>query len=253
MANISPLAIVAESARLADDVRIGAFTYVGPDVEIAAGCVVGSNVTITGRTSLGQATHVFPMAVIGTPGGGQTESGECVIGEANTIREHATIYCGKGDRTEIGSDNLIMIGCIVGSGAVIANHGIFDNCCHIGPGAVIGDYVRMSGFAAVCPGNSVGDYAFVTGYSSVDRDAPPYSRVQGSPIRVRGVNTTNLKRCGFGDDDIHAIKAAFRDLFNGSNDNVNKQALERLRRDGNPYVRRLAEAVAESKQRICEE
>jgi len=253
MADISPLALVADSAKLAADVRVGAFSYIGPDVELAAGCVIDNNATITGKTSLGEASHVFPMAVVGTAGAGQTASGRCIIGEANTIREQATIYCGQGDRTEIGNDNLIMIGCVVGSGASIAHHGIFDNCCHIGPGATIGSYVRMSGFAAVCPGNVVGDYAFVTGYSSIDRDAPPYSTVQGSPMRVRGVNTTNLKRCGFGDEDIGAIKTAFRELFNGSCDKVSDKLLDKLRESANPYVRRLAEAVAAGQRREPDE
>jgi UDP-N-acetylglucosamine acyltransferase len=243
MPQISPLATVSEKASIAPDVRLGAFACIGPEVRIASGCVIGSNVTIIGRTSLAQGCSVFPMAVIGTPGQGLTDGGECVIGEANTIREHATIYSGAGEHTEIGNDNLVMIGCIIGSGARIADHGVFDNCCHIGAGAVIGNYVRMSGFAAVAERMVVGDYAFITGYSSVDCHVPPYSRVQGCPIRVRGVNTTNLKRCGFGDDDVRAIKAAFRELFNGSNERVNVEALARLRREANPSVRRLVEAV----------
>lgn len=243
MSGISSLAIVEKSAKLADDVRIGPFSYIGGEVEIADGCVVENNVTITGKTVIGEKTHIFPLAVIGTTGSDSKQPGRCVIGEANTIREHVTIYSAGGKETRIGNDNLIMIGSIVGSGATICDHSIFDNCCHVGRGAHIGDYVRMSGFAAVCPDRSVGAYAFVTGYASVDRDAPPYSRVQGSPIRVRGVNTTNLKRCGFGDDDIAAIKAAFRELFNGSSGQVNEEILPRLLEDENPYVRRLAEAV----------
>jgi len=243
MPEISPLAIVAKAAKIAGDVRIGPFSYVGDHVEIGAGCIIGNNVTITGKTVLGENNQVFPMAVIGTPINAAGEPGTCVIGEANTIREHVTVYCSRDKETCIGNDNLLMIGCVVGAGATIKNHGIFDNCSHIGPSALIEDYVRMSGFAAVGSGRKVGAYAFVTGYASVDRDAPPYSRVQGSPIRVRGVNTTNLKRCGFGDDDIRAIKSAFRDLYNGSSNAPRPEALSRLLKESNPYVRRLAEAV----------
>lgn len=244
MPEISSLAIVEGSAKLADDVKVGPFSYIGGQVEIAAGCVIDNSVTISGRTVIGAHTHIFPMAVIGTAPKGTGQGGVCVIGEANTIREHVTICSSQARETRIGSDNLIMIGCIVGAGAVIADHGIFDNCCHIGQGARVGDYVRMSGFAAIGPNKVVGAYAFVTGYASVDRDAPPYSRVQGNPIRVRGVNTPNLKRLGFGDDDIAAIKSAFRELFNGSASYVNLDALAKLADDANPHVRRLAEAVS---------
>jgi len=243
MPDISPLAVVETGAKLAEDVRIGPFSYIGEQAELAAGCVVDNSVTIAGKTSLGENSHVYPMAVIGAAGQGQTDHGRCIIGEANTIREHATVYCGKGRTTRIGNNNLIMIGCVIGAGASIADHGIFDNCSHIGPGAKVGNYVRMSGFATVCPDKAVGDYAFVTGYASVDRDAPPYSRVQGSPIRVRGVNTTNLKRCGFEDEDIRAIKGAFRELFNGSGYMVDKDVVSRMLSDPNPCVQRLAESL----------
>jgi len=246
MPEISPLAAVEKGAKIARDVKIGPFSYIGRKVQIASGCVIENNVTIIGKTSVAQKCHIFPMAVIGTAGDGASKPGRCILGEANTIREHVTIYCRPGDKTRIGNDNLIMIGCVIGSGAEIANHGIFDNSSHIGPKARVEDYVRMSGFATVAEGVTVGAYAFVTGYASVDRDAPPYSRVQGCPIRVRGVNTPNLKRCGFGDDDIRAIKTAFRELFNGSTGEVDQAVLARLAAAENPHVRRLVEAVSRS-------
>ncbi|MHC4295156.1 MAG: hypothetical protein ACYSTL_06185 [Planctomycetota bacterium] len=243
MSDISPLAIVEKTAKLADDVVVGSFSYIGSEVEIAAGCIIENNVTITGRSVLGEKNHIFPMAVIGTCENGSDGAGRCVLGEANAIREHVTIYSPLEGQTQIGNDNLIMIGCVIGASASIANHSVFDNCCHVGPNASVGDYVRMSGFAAVEPGKAVGEYTFVTGYASVDHDAPPYAMVQGVPMRIRGVNTRNLKRCGFDDDDIRAIKTAFRELFNGSAGTVNEAAIGKFLKDSNPHISRLAEAV----------
>jgi UDP-N-acetylglucosamine acyltransferase len=243
MANISPHAIVEDTAKIADDVVVGPFSYIGGQVEIAAGCAIANNVTITGRTTLGEKNHVFPMAVIGTGEDDGGKVGRCILGEANSIREHVTIYAGVQRETRIGSDNLIMIGCVVGGGARIADHGIFDNCAQIGPGAAVEDYVRMSAFAEVQAGCMVGEYTFVTGYAGVDRNAPPYAMVQGFPMRIRGVNTRNLKRCGFGDDDIKAIKTAFRELFNGAAGTVNADALAKYLEDSNAHLRRLAEVV----------
>ncbi len=246
MPNISPNAIVEETARVADDVLIGPFSYIGGQVEIGAGCVIENNVTIVGQTVLAEKNHVFPMAVLGISDEDSDATGACILGEANTIREHVTIYSNRKRETRIGNDNLIMIGCVIGSGVQIANHGIFDNYVHVASGAHVGDYVRMSGFAAVEENMSVGEYAFVTGYAFVTRDAPPYAMVQGAPMRVRGVNTRNLKRCGFGNDDIRAIKSAFRELFNGAAGSVNQDALEKFLNDPNPHVRRLAESVTHS-------
>jgi UDP-N-acetylglucosamine acyltransferase len=242
---ISKLAVVSSKAQLAGDVEIGPFSYVGPHVRIGPGCVIENNVTIVGRTTLGSRTRVFPLAVIGTADRDASRPGECVIGEAGAIREHVTIYGGLDRPTRIGNHNLIMIASQVGAGAVIGDHGIFDNCTQIGAGSVIEDYVRMSGFAAVADGVRVGAYSFVAGYAGVQQDAPPYAMLQGFPVRIRGVNTRNLRACGFGEDDIHALKSAFRELFDGRGCGVNAEALARLagEKDLSPHVRKLIEAV----------
>lgn len=249
MPEISPKAIVEPAAVLADDARVGPFAYVGPDVRIAPGCVIENNATVVGRTALGSRTRVFPMAVVGAPAPGEDAPGECFLGEANAVREHVTIYAGIDSATRIGNHNLIMIASQIGSGAVIGDHGIFDNCSQIGAQADIEDYVRTSGFAAVLPGAKVGAYSFIAAYAGVVRDAPPYAMLQGFPVRVRGVNTRNLKACGFGEDDIHALKAAFRELFNGRAGEVNARALKRLAADPdtNPHVRKLVRALREAR------
>jgi UDP-N-acetylglucosamine acyltransferase len=246
MPEISPHAIVEPTAELADDVTVGPFCYVGPKVRIGSGSRIANNVTIQGRTTLGQRTTVFPMCVIGAPPAGvDDDAGECVLGEANAIREHVTIYGGLDKPTVIGNHNLIMIASQIGPGAALGDHGIFDNCTKIGAAAIIEDYVRMSGFAAVADGVRVGAYAFVAGYAGVADDSPPYAMLQGYPVRVRGLNTRNLKACGFGEQDIGALKSAFRELFNGRGQEVKRDVLERLVGDPqvNPYVRRLTDAL----------
>jgi len=244
MPTISPNAVVEAAAELADDVVVGPFSYVGPHVRIAAGCRIANNVTLTGRTTLGARSRIFPLAVIGAAPPGAAGDGECILGEANAVREHVTIHAGLDRPTRIGNHNLLMIASTIGPGAVVGNQGIFDNCSSIGAGAAVEDYVRMSGFAAVAPSVRVGAYSFVAGYVLVERDAPPYAMLQGFPVRVRGVNTRNLKACGFGEDDIHALKAAFRELFNGDGAAAG-EALARLDATAelNPCVRRLVDAV----------
>jgi UDP-N-acetylglucosamine acyltransferase len=185
------------------------------------------------------------MAVIGVPAEDGGAPGECIIGQANAIREHVVVYAGSDQPTRLGRDNLIMIASHVGSGAVVGDHGIFANCTYIGGGAVVEDYVRTSAFTVIEPGRTVGAYTFIAGYGGVDRDAPPFAMVQGFPCRVRGVNTHNLRRCGFGQADIRALKSAFRELFNGTDEQVNTEALEKLAAPPptNPHVRRLIDAL----------
>ena len=254
MAEISPLAVIEEGAELADDVRVGPFSYVGPEVRVGPGCILENNVTLTGRTTLGARNHVFPMAVIGAspddqdaPGAAPV-SGQCLLEQANTLREHVVIYGGREQPTRVGSDNLIMIGCQIGPGATIGNHEIFANCTHVLAGAVVEDYVRTSAFPVVGAGVRVGAYSFIAGYARIDHDAPPFAMLQGQPFRVRVVNTHNLKRCGFDEDDIRALKQAFRQLYNGADGQVDPDVVGRILADvsARPPVHRLAEAVERS-------
>ncbi len=248
MLDISPNASVHPSAQLADDVVVGAFTCIGPDVRIASGCVIENNVTVTGRTLLGPHTHVYPLAVVGaSPPEAQTP-GECIIGPRNTIREHVTIHAGLDGQpaTQIGQDNLIMVATQIESGAAVGNHGIFANSAVIKAGAVVEDYVRLSAFSVIGASVRVGAYTFVASWADVNHDAPPFAMLQGSPYRVRGVNSHNLKRCGFDDDDIRAIKHAFRELFaDPAASEADAEALAELgaQNDLNEHVRQLVETL----------
>jgi len=244
MPEISRHAVVEASAKLADDVRIGPFAYIGPLVRIGPGCVIDSGATVTGRTALGAKCHVFPLACVGAGEDGQV--GECLIGQANAIREHVTIRGGVDRPTCLGDDNLIMIGCQIGPGASVGSHCILSNYTQIDAAARVEDHVGTSAFTFVASGVSVGTYTYVVGFTGIEDHAPPYAMVQGFPFRVRGVNTEKLRRCGFGDDDVRALKDAFRELFNQSGAEVDAEAMARLAAESNlnVHVRRLIDAIA---------
>ena len=241
MPEISKYAVVERGAKIAENVRIGPFCYVGPRVRIENGCVIDSSVTLTGRTTFGERNHILPLSVLG--GGPDGEEGELVIGEANVIREYVTIYGGKESATRIGRDNLIMIGCQIDPGANIGDHGVFANNMCLGAGSKIEDYVRTSAFVQVDSGRTVGAYTFMLAFAHIDRDCPPFAMVQGAPMRVRGVNAENLHRCGFGDDTIREIKSAFRELYDGTGREVDPAVLSRLLAEDKEHLKRLALAV----------
>ena len=245
MATISRYATV-ESPHVADDVVIGPFTYIGPEVVIGPGCRIDENVIIAGKTTLGNDNHVFPRAMIGHP---EFAKGcnTCTIGQANRIREHVTILPGKDTPTQIDHDCLIMGACSIGASAHVGSHVVFANSTTVGNGATVEDYVRSSAFPVVEDGVRVGAYSFMNGYARIDADAPPFAMLEGDPFGVRGVNSHNLSRCGFGADDIRTLKYAYREIYNGKSSRPNADVIARLLADEttNMLVRQAVEAIVQ--------
>ena len=219
MPDISPRAIVEASAGLAEDVQVGPFCHVGPEVKIGPGTVLHAQVTVTGRTTIGARCQIFPGCVVGAapPGVGCDDAAACTIADDNVLREHVVVEAGadrSGPGTVFGEGNLLMVGSYVGHDATLEGHGIFPNFTRIEPHARVEPFVQTAGFTVVRPYVTVGAYAFTTGYADVARDVPPYAIVQGLPARVRSVNSEKLRRCGFDEDTIAALRKAFHLLFN---------------------------------------
>ncbi len=218
MPEISPNAIVTDPGQLAEDVVVGPFAYIGPDVRIGPGGRVDANAMLDGDVEIGPGTHIYPFAMIGQPSEPGQPGGRVRIGPRNIIREHAVITAGSdpdGPGTCIGSDCLVMIGCGLEADVQVADQVILGPYTQLARGSRVETFVRASAFTGTRTGATIGAYTFTSGYAGIDRDAPPYAMVQGFPFRVRGVNVENLKRCGFSDQSIARLKEAFRSLFNG--------------------------------------
>ena len=107
-------AIVSDRARLHEEVSIGPYSIVGPDVEIGPGTRVESHVVLKGPCVIGRDNHIFQFASIGDDPQDKKYAGEptrLVIGDRNTIREYCTINRGTvqdAGVTRVGNDNWIM-------------------------------------------------------------------------------------------------------------------------------------------------
>ena len=62
---IHPTAIISESAKLADDVRVGPYSIIGDNVEIGRGTRIDSHVVVNGPTTIGEDNHIYQFASIG--------------------------------------------------------------------------------------------------------------------------------------------------------------------------------------------
>lgn len=216
---IDARALVSPEARLAADVTVGPFTVIGPGVEIGPRTIVGPHALINGPTSIGADNHLFQFTSIGDAPQDKKYRGEptrLVIGARNVFREFCTINRGtthdKGVTT-IGDDNLFMACSHVAHDCTVGSRTVFANSAVLGGHVEVGDWVILGGLSAVHQFCKVGAHAFIAGGAMVRQDVPPYVMVQGDPAAPYAVNSEGLKRRGFDEGQIRAIREAYRILY----------------------------------------
>src|SRR5580692_2123841 len=117
---IDPSARVADGARIGEGVEIGPYCIVGPRVELDNGVRLIAHVHVTGVTTIGESTVVYPFASLGTPPQSVHYRGEAtrlVIGPRCELREGVTMNTGTaggGGLTKVGEHCLFMVGSHVG-------------------------------------------------------------------------------------------------------------------------------------------
>ena len=236
---IHPTAIVEDGARLAGDVTIGPYCTVGPQVTLAEGVELVSHVALAGRTSVGAGTRIWPFASIGHQPQDLKYRGEeswLEIGAGCMIREHVTMNpgtAGGGLHTRVGSDCLFMMGCHVGHDCRIADHVVMANNAILGGHVEVGEFAFLGGLSAVHQHVRIGAHAMVGGMSGVDKDVIPYGSVIGNRAELGGLNLVGLKRRGFGRDTIHALRGAYRMIFEGEGEGT---LAEQAARAGEAYA-----------------
>ncbi|HXZ60691.1 MAG TPA: acyl-ACP--UDP-N-acetylglucosamine O-acyltransferase [Steroidobacteraceae bacterium] len=229
---IDARAVVSPEARLAADVSVGPFAVIGPGVEIGPRTIVGPHALINGPTVLGADNHVFQFASIGDAPQDKKYRGEptrLVVGDRNVFREYCTVNRGtthdKGV-TRIGDDNLFMASAHVAHDCVVGSKTVFANGAVLGGHVEIGDWVILGGLSAVHQFARVGAHAFLAGGAMARQDVPPYVMVAGDPAAPHAVNAEGLKRRGFTEEQIRAIREAYRILYRS--ELKLSEALERL-------------------------
>ena len=248
MPDIHPTAVVDRNANLADDVRIGPYSVIGPRVTIGTGTILGSHCVITGRTTLGKYNRITHHICLGGDPQDLKYRGEDTrldIGDFNTIREHVTIHTGTengGGATTVGSHNLLMVNAHIAHDCHVANHCILDNNVMLAGHVIVNDWAILSGAAAVSHYVTIGRHAFLGGVAGVVHDCPPYMISDGHPAHVRGPNKIGLQRRGFEPTTIDNIKKAFMLIWSKSRPQQSlAAALEQVEAEmgQDPHVREL--------------
>jgi UDP-N-acetylglucosamine acyltransferase len=236
---IHPTAQVDPGARLGARVAVGAYSIIGPDVDVGDGTTIGPHCVITGPTRIGDDNRIHSHAVIGGDPQDKKFAGErteLVIGHRNSIFEFTTISRGTGDGggiTKIGDDNWIMAYVHIAHDCLVGNHTIMANNATLAGHAAVEDWAILGGFVGVHQFCRIGAHAFVGMGALVNADVPPFVMVADRYAEPRGINSEGLKRRGFEPERVSAIKRAYKTLY------LSKKPMADMKQD-------LAEAARDS-------
>ena len=219
--------------RLGNNVSVGPWSIVGPDVTIGDDCEIGPHVILRGPTTLGRGNRIYQFATVGEGSPAFAYKGESTtldIGDNNVIREGVTIHRGLAtdrSRTAIGNDNLFMAYVHIGHDCVLGNRIVMANNASVAGHVTVGDEAVLSGYVGVPQFRSVGAYSFVSAMSLVTKDVPAYVSIDGNPAGAVGLNVERLRRLGLDDDAKKALQDAYNTVYRRGL--TLKEALEQLR------------------------
>ncbi len=231
---IDKTAIINSNAKISDDVKIGPYSVIGPNVQIGSGTVVQSHVNITGNTIIGKNNKIYPFASIGNDPQDLKFKGEeskLKIGDNNKIREYVTINPGTeggGGLTKVGNNCLFMVSahiahdCEVGDNVILANNVPLGGHAHVDDNAIIG------GNSAVQQFTRVGKFAMIGGMCGVVRDVIPYGIAHGNRSVLHGLNLIGLRRKNIPNKEIITLSEAYKEIFKNENltENLNNLSSE---------------------------
>jgi UDP-3-O-[3-hydroxymyristoyl] glucosamine N-acyltransferase len=175
---VHPTAVIATSARLAENVSIGPHVVIGDDCEIgngctiAAGCVLepgcsigdgcrlSANVTLGHAVRLGRRVIVHPGAVIGADGFGIAFAGD----HWEKVPQLGSVVIG--DDCEIGANSCIDRGAV--GDTVLEDDCRLDNLVQIGHNVVVGAHTAIAAMGGAAGSAKLGRNCLLGGQAAVN-------------------------------------------------------------------------------------
>ncbi len=216
---IHPTAVIADGARIADDVSVGPYSVIGENVSIGAGTIIGPHCIVDGYTTIGANNNFYRFCSIGGMPQDKKYCGEPTrleIGDNNTIREYVTLNTGTAQDvgvTRVADDNWIMAYAHIAHDCQIGSHTVIANGVQLGGHVHIDDWAILGGLCAVHQYVRIGAHTMVGGTSTLRQDTPPFLLGAGDPFRPVGINSEGLNRRGFSPEAIAALKEAYKLLY----------------------------------------
>ena len=250
-------AIIDSKAKISSGVSIGAFTVIGPNVEIGENTIIQSHVSIIGNTKVGKNNKIYPFASIGNDPQDLKFNGEVTkleIGDNNKFREYVTVNPGTkggGGLTKIGNNCLFMVSSHIAHDCLVEDNVILANNVPLGGHAHIEENVIIGGNSAVQQFTRVGKSSMIGGMCGVVRDIIPYAMVHGNRSILQGLNLIGLRRKNIPNKEILVLTEAYKEIFKDENLTTNlKNLKEEFRK--NDLVNDVVKFLEKDKKRpIC--
>ena len=254
---IHKTAIIDSKANISSNVKIGAYSIVGPNVEIKENTEIQSHVSIVGNTRIGKNNKIYSFSSIGNDPQDLKFAGEKTkleIGDNNKIREYVPINHGTnggGGLTKIGNNCLFMVSSHIAHDCMVGNNVILANNVPLGGHAEIEDNVIIGGNSAVQQFTRVGKSAMIGGMCGVVRDIIPYGIAHGNRSILQGLNLIGLRRKNIPNKEILTLSEAYKEIFKNENLTENLSNLSKEFKD-NGLVTEVVGFIEKDKKRpIC--
>jgi UDP-N-acetylglucosamine acyltransferase len=255
MNSIHPTAIVSSKAKIGENNIIHPFSIIEDDVEIGNGCEIGPSAVLYNGARVGNNVKIYQGASVAHRPQDLKFGNEATyfyLGDNTVIHEFVTLHRGTKETgmSKVGKDCLIMAYAHVAHDCVVGDNVILANAVQIAGHVHIEDWVIMGGTAAVHQFCNIGRHSMIGANAIAVKDVPPFVMSGRFPIRYEGLNKVGLKRRGFSEQDIQAIKRAY-DLIYISGFNVS-QGLVKVEQElgNNVYVQEIISFVRKSKRGI---
>lgn len=254
--SIHPTAVVDPRAEIHPDAELGPYAVVDGPVRIGAGTRLMPHAVVVGWTEVGEGNRVHSGAVLGDAPQDLSYRGArsyLRIGHRNTFREGVQVHRGTAPEsaTVIGDDNFLMANSHVAHNCRLGNRIILTNNAVLGGYVEVDDRAVISASCAVHQFVRIGRIALMRGTSATSRDVPPFSIIDWQHT-VRGLNVVGLRRAGFDEARIRALKNAFQILFRKRrNLRTAVRELEATLSDSSGDLLALLDFIRSSRRGVC--
>jgi UDP-N-acetylglucosamine acyltransferase len=254
---VAPTARVHPDAVIGPGAIIGDFAIIEQDVAIGANSHLEPYVYVKRWTTLGERNQISAGTVLGTDPLDKSFAGArsyLKIGNGNVIREHYTISRGTAPESEtiIGDENYIMTSGHIAHNCRIGNRTVIASCALVAGYVEVEDQAFISGGVVIHQYSRIGRLAMVGGNTRVNSDLPPFFLYTDFNVAAHGLNLVGLRRAGFGEADVKALKMAYRLLYRSGL--KLEDALQRIETEvPTEHRRHLVRFIRSSKRGICRE